>query len=188
MKALIFAAGLGTRLRPLTHRMPKALVPVAGVPMLQRVLFKLRDAGIDSFVVNVHHFAEQIEDFLTENGNFGVPDPAARLQRLGRLVRDGDLRAEVVVGGEELFNLLREMVHVDHERAQACVAQLAQHAFQHRPARHGDERLGHRVRERTEPGTEPGGEDQRFHRLTSIPGRIVRPSHSLQSRCRTSVR
>ena len=81
MKALIFAAGLGTRLRPLTDRMPKALVPVAGVPMLQRVLFKLRDAGIDSFVVNVHHFAEQIEDFLTENGNFGVPVAISREER-----------------------------------------------------------------------------------------------------------
>ena len=78
MKAMIFAAGLGTRLRPLTDRMPKALVPVAGVPMLQRVLCKLRDAGIDSFVVNVHHFAEQIEDFLAENGNFGVPVAISR--------------------------------------------------------------------------------------------------------------
>ena len=81
MKAMIFAAGLGTRLRPLTDRMPKALVPVAGVPMLQRVLCKLRDAGIDSFVVNVHHFAEQIEDFLAENGNFGVPVAISREER-----------------------------------------------------------------------------------------------------------
>ena len=71
MKAMIFAAGLGTRLRPITDTMPKALVPVAGVPMLQRVLCKLRDAGIDSFVVNVHHFAEQIEAFLAEH-DFGV--------------------------------------------------------------------------------------------------------------------
>ncbi|MDY6443449.1 MAG: NTP transferase domain-containing protein, partial [Bacteroidales bacterium] len=58
MKAMVFAAGLGTRLRPLTDTMPKALVPVRGVPMLGRVLAKLRDAGIDAFVVNVHHFAE----------------------------------------------------------------------------------------------------------------------------------
>ncbi len=77
MKAMIFAAGLGTRLRPLTDTMPKALVPVAGVPMLQRVLCKLRDAGIDAFVVNVHHFAEQIEAFLTEN-DFGVPVAISR--------------------------------------------------------------------------------------------------------------
>lgn len=72
MRAMVFAAGLGTRLRPLTDTMPKALVPVRGVPMLGRVLTKLRAAGIDSFVVNVHHFAEQIEQYLSEN-DFGAP-------------------------------------------------------------------------------------------------------------------
>ena len=81
MKALIFAAGLGTRLRPLTDTMPKALVPVAGVPMLERVLCKLRDAGLDSFVVNVHHFAGQIERFLAEKDNFGVPVAISREER-----------------------------------------------------------------------------------------------------------
>ena len=80
MKALIFAAGLGTRLRPLTDTMPKALVPVGGVPMLERVLCKLRDAGIDSFVVNVHHFAEQIEAFLASH-DFGVPVAISREER-----------------------------------------------------------------------------------------------------------
>ena len=73
MKALVFAAGLGTRLRPITDHMPKALVPVAGVPMLERVIRKLSAQGCDSFVVNVHHFASQIEDFLAEKGNFGLP-------------------------------------------------------------------------------------------------------------------
>ena len=77
MKAMIFAAGLGTRLRPITDTMPKALVPVAGVPMLERVLCKLRDAGIDAFVVNVHHFAEQIEAFLAIH-DFGVPVAISR--------------------------------------------------------------------------------------------------------------
>lgn len=72
MKAMIFAAGLGTRLRPLTDSMPKALVPVGGIPMLQRVMMKLKAAGISEFVVNVHHFAQQIEDFLAKNGDFGV--------------------------------------------------------------------------------------------------------------------
>lgn len=72
MKAMIFAAGLGTRLRPLTDTMPKALVPVGGVPMLRRVIEKLKAAGIDEFVVNVHHFAGQIEDYLASNGDFGV--------------------------------------------------------------------------------------------------------------------
>ena len=78
MKALIFAAGLGTRLRPLTDTMPKALVPVAGVPMLQRVLCKLRDAGLGPFVVNVHHFAEQIEDYLAAHGCFGAQVAVSR--------------------------------------------------------------------------------------------------------------
>ena len=73
MKALVFAAGLGTRLRPITDHMPKALVPVAGVPMLERVIMKLASQGCDSFVVNVHHFASMIEDFLADKANFGLP-------------------------------------------------------------------------------------------------------------------
>lgn len=72
MKGMIFAAGLGTRLRPLTDTMPKALVPVGGVPMLERVILKLKAAGVDELVVNVHHFAGQIEAFLAERDNFGI--------------------------------------------------------------------------------------------------------------------
>ena len=71
MKAMIFAAGLGTRLRPITDTVPKALVPVGGVPMLERVITKVRDAGISGIVVNAHHFSEKIEDFL-RNNDFGV--------------------------------------------------------------------------------------------------------------------
>ncbi len=70
--AMIFAAGLGTRLRPITDTMPKALVKVGGVPMLERILLKIKDAGVKDVVVNVHHFASQIEDFLSDNGNFGM--------------------------------------------------------------------------------------------------------------------
>ncbi|MCR5407797.1 MAG: nucleotidyltransferase family protein [Bacteroidales bacterium] len=64
MKAMVFAAGLGTRLRPLTDTMPKALVPVAGKPLLYHVMNKLRRAGYDEFIVNVHHFPEQIREYL----------------------------------------------------------------------------------------------------------------------------
>lgn len=64
MNAMIFAAGLGTRLKPLTDTMPKALVPVGGRPLLQHVLDKLHSAGITDIVVNVHHFADQIKDYL----------------------------------------------------------------------------------------------------------------------------
>ncbi len=72
MKAMIFAAGLGTRLKPLTDHIPKALVPVAGKPMLEHVICKLKDYGFTEIVVNIHHFGQQIIDFLNANQNFGI--------------------------------------------------------------------------------------------------------------------
>jgi len=72
MKAMIFAAGLGTRLKPLTDHMPKALVPVAGKPILEHVIGKLKSSGFDEVVINVHHFADQIIDFLKAKDNFGI--------------------------------------------------------------------------------------------------------------------
>lgn len=65
MKAMIFAAGLGTRLKPLTDRMPKALVPVGGRPLLGILIEKLHRAGFDDMVINVHHFADMIEEWVT---------------------------------------------------------------------------------------------------------------------------
>lgn len=64
MNAMILAAGLGTRLRPWTLEHPKALVPVDGVPMLERVIFRLRDSGINHILINIHHFGEQIVEFV----------------------------------------------------------------------------------------------------------------------------
>ncbi len=72
MQAMIFAAGLGTRLKPLTDRIPKALVRVGGEPLLKRVIFELKDAGFTRIVVNVHHFSSQIIDYLQTNDNFGL--------------------------------------------------------------------------------------------------------------------
>ena len=72
MQAMIFAAGLGTRLRPLTDDRPKALVEVNGKPLLEHVILKLRQSGFDRIVVNVHHFGEQIIRFLEANNNFGL--------------------------------------------------------------------------------------------------------------------
>ena len=72
MKAMIFAAGLGTRLKPLTDHMPKALVPVAGKPMLEHVIEKLKASGFDEIVINIHHFGSQIVDFLKAKDNFGI--------------------------------------------------------------------------------------------------------------------
>lgn len=62
-RAMIFAAGLGTRLKPLTNTMPKALVPVGGKPLLEHLLVKLKAAGFRDVVINVHHFADMIEDW-----------------------------------------------------------------------------------------------------------------------------
>lgn len=67
MKAFILAAGLGTRLKPWTNKHPKALVPVGGVPMLARVIDRLREECFDDIIINVHHFADQIIDFLNNN-------------------------------------------------------------------------------------------------------------------------
>lgn len=69
---MVFAAGLGTRLRPLTDTMPKALVPINGTTLLEHVLVKIKQAGIQEVVVNVHHFSQQIIDFLEEKQNFGI--------------------------------------------------------------------------------------------------------------------
>ena len=69
---MIFAAGLGTRLRPLTDTMPKALVPVGGKPLLAHVIERLQAAGYERLVINVHHFADQIEQYLRAHQNFGL--------------------------------------------------------------------------------------------------------------------
>ncbi len=69
---MIFAAGLGTRLKPYTENMPKALVPVAGVPMLEILIKHLQENGIRDIIVNVHHFAGQVIEFLDRNKNFGA--------------------------------------------------------------------------------------------------------------------
>lgn len=69
---MIFAAGLGTRLKPLTDTCPKALIEVTGKPILERLILKLKETGYDKMVVNVHHHAKQITGFLEANENFGT--------------------------------------------------------------------------------------------------------------------
>ena len=72
MKAMILAAGLGTRLRPLTDDRPKALVEVAGHTLLEITLRRLRSFGIREVIINVHHFADMVVDYLKKNDNFGM--------------------------------------------------------------------------------------------------------------------
>ena len=72
MKAMIFAAGLGTRLQPFTNNKPKALVEVNGHTLLETAIKKIIHAGINEIIINVHHFAQQIIDFVNVNDNFGI--------------------------------------------------------------------------------------------------------------------
>ena len=72
MKALIFAAGKGTRLRPFTDHHPKALAKVNGIPLLERNIKFLQGFGINDFVINIHHFGGQIIEFLQANHHFNA--------------------------------------------------------------------------------------------------------------------
>lgn len=88
MKAMIFAAGLGTRLRPLTDTLPKALVPVCGKPLIEYVCRKLKSCGIDEAVVNVHHFADMVEAWAAGQDimTLKVSDERERLLETGGAV------------------------------------------------------------------------------------------------------
>lgn len=72
MKAMVLAAGLGTRLKPLTDSRPKALVELAGQTLLQTTLDRLRAFGITEVIINVHHFADMVVDYLHAHDNFGM--------------------------------------------------------------------------------------------------------------------
>ncbi len=69
---MIFAAGLGTRLRPLTNNIPKALVPLNGIPLLELAIRRLKYYGFNEIIINVHHFADKIMAFLEEKNNFDI--------------------------------------------------------------------------------------------------------------------
>ena len=82
MKAMILAAGLGTRLRPLTSDRPKALVEIGGRSLLEITLSRLRTFGVGEVIVNVHHFADVVVDYLKANNNFGMRIEVSREEAL----------------------------------------------------------------------------------------------------------
>ena len=100
MKTMIFAAGLGTRLKPITDNIPKALVPIQGEPILGRLLKKLKKSGLDEVVINIHHFSQQIKDYVLDNDDFGMKisfsDESDKLLDTG----GGILKAEKLLGSE----------------------------------------------------------------------------------------
>lgn len=103
MKAMIFSAGLGTRLRPLTNDRPKALVEVGGIAMLERVINRLKSYGVDEIVINIHHFGEKIIDFVNENNNFGITIHISDERDLLLDTGGGILKARKWLDGEEPF-------------------------------------------------------------------------------------
>ena len=112
MNALILAAGLGTRLGQFTADRPKALVEVNGHTMLEHQLRHLSDAGFDRFVINVHHFAGKVREYLAENSNFGLDitlsDESALLLDTGGGIRQAmhlfDDDAPVLVHNVDIFS------------------------------------------------------------------------------------
>ncbi len=181
MKAMILAAGLGTRLRPLTDDRPKALVEINGRTMLEIALSRLRSFGVREVIVNVHHFADMIVEYLKANGNFGMHIEVSREEVLldtgGGLKKAASFFVENSSRAEEPFILhnvdvlstidLRRMVQY-HSENQA----LATLAVQERKTSRYllfDERLqlcGRRV----------GGEEPELVRSSP-----VQPAQSLQA-------
>ena len=82
MRAMILAAGVGSRLRPLTDTTPKALIDVGGVPMIECVIRRLQSAGVIEVVINLFHFGDRIVEFLASKGNFGLRIAFTREQEL----------------------------------------------------------------------------------------------------------
>lgn len=112
-KALIFAAGKGTRLKPFTDSHPKALALVNDVPLLERNIKYLQNFGVTEFVINVHHFGEQIVEFLEKNNYFGakidISDEKDELLETG----GGLLFAQKYLENEENFLIMNADILTD---------------------------------------------------------------------------
>lgn len=101
MKAMLFAAGLGTRLKPLTDNKPKALVEIGGITLLERCIRQLASNGISDIVINVHHFADQICAFLEAKENFGLNIRVSDESELLLDTGGGLLKAQPLLSGDE---------------------------------------------------------------------------------------
>jgi len=131
--AMIFAAGLGTRLKPYTDDRPKAMVEVAGRPMIAHQLLRLRDAGFRRIVINVHHYAEQIIDYVTANSGFGLDvafsDERGQLLDTGGGIRKAlllfDTDSPVLIHNVDIFsNADLASLYADHIENEADASLL----------------------------------------------------------------
>lgn len=133
MKAMIFAAGLGTRLRPYTDSMPKAMVPVCGKPMLWHQVQKLKSCGVDYLIINVHHFASQIIDYVHSENDFGIQvhfsdesdcllDTGGGLLAARKYLEDGD--EPFLVHNVDIFSDINLKDFITGGIHQGCIAKL----------------------------------------------------------------
>jgi len=110
-RAMVLAAGLGTRMHPLTDRMPKPLVAVAGKPLIDHVLDRLAEAGVECAVVNVHHFAEQIEKHLASRTKPKIVISDERGSLLG--TGGGVVKALSHLGDAPFFHINSDTIWID---------------------------------------------------------------------------
>ncbi|HUN83418.1 MAG TPA: nucleotidyltransferase family protein [Terracidiphilus sp.] len=185
MKAMVLAAGLGTRLRPLTNDRPKALVEVAGRTMLEIVLERLRSFGVHEVIVNTHYFAGMIKDYLRSHGNFGMRieisheedllDTGGGLKKAAWFfLEDGNLRSEpfIVHNVDVISSIdLRRMMqfHVDRD---AIATLAAQDRKTSRPLLFDEDG---RLRGRGAPGDESARPEQSLRTLAFSGIHVVSP-------------
>ncbi len=129
MKAMILAAGLGTRLRPLTNDKPKALVEVCGKPLIEHVILKLKLSGVKHVVINLHHFGDQIKNFVETKNNFGLKidfsDESEALLSTG----GGIKKAANFLKGDEPFFVYNTDVLSDIDLGEMCRGHLTTNAL-----------------------------------------------------------
>jgi NDP-sugar pyrophosphorylase family protein len=136
MKAMVLAAGLGTRLYPITAYKPKALIEVKGIPLLEIIIKKLKQNGFNEIIINVHHHAEQIISFIKKKKNFNIQiaisDETEKLLGTG----GGIKKASWFLKGKEPFlvhnvdivsNIDLRKLYGTHKNSDALVTLAVQH-------------------------------------------------------------
>lgn len=135
MKAMVLAAGLGTRLRPLTDDRPKALVTLGGRTLLEITLERLRIAGVGEVIVNTHHFAEKMHDYLRAHANFGMRieisheetllDTGGGLKKAAWFFLEGGSDQPFLVHNVDVLSTIDLARMVEAHRASGALATLA---------------------------------------------------------------
>jgi mannose-1-phosphate guanylyltransferase len=128
MKALLLAGGLGTRLRPLTFTVPKCLVPIKGQPLLKLWLDRLSDAGINQFLINTHHLADQVTKFIDESPyreSMKIVNEQVLLGTAGTVISNinffGGVEGLVIHADNYCMADIREFIYVHQNRPPECL-------------------------------------------------------------------